>query len=169
MKIKAVAVAVSAVLVAVSGLAPAHHGRLRDHLLRGTILGFGIYTTASEAFLKRTAHAPGTPAGAELVERTLIVPALAGTRFGFCVSVTGALADGDLDLVKVVSHPPLFNADGSVSTGYEQEIELTATAGEALACIGHTIENSDEALPGRWTVALMAADQVVAAKTFELR
>jgi len=158
-----------AALLAASGLALAHHGRLQDHLLRGTILSYGIYSTGSGAFLQRTTHAPGGPAGIELVEQTTILAAQPGTRFGFCVSVAGALEDGDLDLEKVILHPPVFGADGRVSTGYEQEIELTATGGEAIACLGHTLESEAEAVPGRWTVRLMAADQVIAEKTFELR
>jgi Domain of unknown function (DUF3859) len=156
-------------LAALSGLAVAHHGRLQDHTLRGSILDYGIYRTASDAFHQRVAHAAGAPAGIELVEQTSILPARAGVRFGFCASVTGVLEDGDLDLLKVVSHPPLFEADGRVSTGYEQEIELVAAGGEAMACVGHALESEAEALPGRWTVALMAADQVVAAREFELR
>lgn len=159
-----------AMLLAVaSGLAAAHHGRLQDHTLRGTILDVGIFRTASAAFQQRVAHAAGGPAGIELIEATAILPARAGTRFGFCVSITGALEDGELDLVKVVSHPPLFTADGQVSTGYEQEIELIAAGGEATACIGHALESEIAALPGRWTIALMAADQVVASQDFELR
>jgi hypothetical protein len=156
-------------LLAASGLALAHHGRLQDHMLRGTILSYGIYGTGSGAFLQRTAHAPGGPAGIELVEQTTILAAQPGMRFGFCVSVTGALEDGDLDLEKVILHPPVFGADSKVSTGYEQEIELTAAGGEAIACLGHTLESEAEAVPGRWTVRLMAADQVIAEKTFELR
>jgi hypothetical protein len=158
-----------AALLAASGLALAHHGRLQDHLLRGTILSYGNYATGSGAFLQRTAHAPGGPAGIELVEQTTIMAAQPGLRFGFCVSVTGALEDGDLDLEKVISHPPLFGADGTVSTGYVQEIELTAVGGEAIACLGHTLESPAEAVPGKWTVRLMAADQVIAEKSFELR
>jgi hypothetical protein len=170
MNIKSLTVALSVLLAAASGLAAAHHGRLQDHLLRGTILNYGMYGAGSGAFLQqRTAHAPGGPAGIELVEQTTILAAQPGLLFGFCVSVTGALEDGDLDLVKVVSHPPMFTADGGVSTGYEQEIELTARDGEATACVGHTLESESETVPGRWTVALMAADQMVAQKTFELR
>lgn len=161
--------ALTVVLVMVSGLAAAHHGRLQDHLLRGTILSYGIYGTGSGAFLQRAAHAPGGPAGIELVEQTTILAAQPGSRFGFCVSVTGALEDGDLDLEKVILHPPVFKADGTVSTGYEQEIELTAAGGEAIACLGHTLESDADAVPGRWTVRLKAADQVIAEKTFELR
>jgi len=161
--------ALTVLLSVASGLALAHHGRLQDHLLRGTILSYGIYGTGSGAFLQRTAHAPGGPAGIELVEQTAILPAQAGLHFGFCVSVTGAVEDGDLDLEKVILHPPVFDADGKVSTGYEQEIELVAKDGEATACLGHTIETEAEAVPGRWTVRLMAADQVIAEKTFELR
>jgi len=162
-------IAVGTLLALASGLAPAHHGRLQDHLLRGTILSYGVYSTGSGAFLKRAAHAPGGPAGIEIVEQTSILAAQPGTRFGFCVGVTGALEDGDLDLEKVISHPPIFGADDTVSTGYEQEIELTASGGEAIACLGHTLENETEAVPGRWTVRLMAADQVIAEKIFELR
>lgn len=158
-----------AALVAASGIALAHHGRLQDHLLRGTILSYGLYGTGSGAFLQRTAHAPGSAAGIELVEQTTILAAQAGLRFGFCVSVTGALEDGDLDLEKVILHPPVFGEDGAVSTAYEQEIELTVSAGEAIACLGHTLESEIEAVPGRWTVKLMAADQVIAEKIFELR
>ena len=66
-------------------------------------------------------------------------------------------------------HPPIFDTDGTVSTGYEQEIELTASGGEAIACLGHTLESETEAAPGRWTVRLMAADQVIAERAFELR
>jgi hypothetical protein len=156
-------------LVVASGLALAHHGRLQDHLLRGTILGYGIYGTGSGAFLQRTAHAPGGPAGIELVEQTAILPAQPGLHFGFCVIVTGALEDGDLDFEKMILHPPVFDADGKVSTGYGQEIELAAKDGEATACLGHTIETEAEAVPGKWTVRLLAADQVIAEKTFELR
>lgn len=166
---KACNLALTVLLAAVSGLAVAHHGRLQDHTLRGTILHSGIYRTASEAFHQSVAHAAGAPAGIELVEWTTILPARAGVRFGFCASVTGVLEDGDFDLVKVVSHPPLFDADGRVSTGYEQEIELVAAGGEAAVCVGHALESEAEALPGRWTVALMAADQVVAGMAFELR
>lgn len=162
-------IAVISLLALGSGLALAHHGRLQDHLLRGTILSYGIYATGSGAFLQRTAHAPGGPAGIELVEQTTILAAQPGMRFGFCVSVTGALDDGDLDLEKVILHPPVFGTDGTVSTGYEQEIELTAAGGEAIACLGHTLESEAAVVPGRWTVRLMAADQVIAEKTFELR
>jgi hypothetical protein len=162
-------IAVVTLLALGSGLALAHHGRLQDHLLRGTILSYGIYGTASGAFLQRTAHAPGGPAGIELVEQTAILPAQAGLHFGFCVIVTGALEDGDLDLEKVILHPPVFDADGKVSTGYGQEIELVAKDGEATACLGHTIETEAEAVPGKWTIRLLAADQVMAEKTFELR
>ena len=162
-------IAVVTLLALASGLASAHHGRLQDHLLRGTILSYGVYSTGSGAFLQRAAHAPGGPGGIELVEQTSILAARPGTRFGFCVSVTGALDDGDLDLEKVILHPPLFGGDDKVSNGYEQEIELTATGGEAIACLGHTLESEAEAVPGRWTVRLMAADQVIAEKTFELR
>ena len=162
-------IAVVTLLAVASGLTLAHHGRLQDHMLRGTILSYGMYGTGSGAFLQRTAHAPGGPAGIELVEQTTILAAQPGMRFGFCVSVTGALEDGDLDLEKVILHPPVFGADGKVSTGYEQEIELTAAGGEAIACLGHTLESEAEAVPGRWTVRLMAADQVIAEKTFELR
>jgi hypothetical protein len=162
-------IAVVTLLALASGLALAHHGRLQDHLLRGTILSYGMYGAGSGAFLQRAAHAPGGPAGIELVEQTTILAAQPGMRFGFCVSVTGALEDGDLDLEKVILHPPVFGDDDKVSTGYEQEIELTATGGEAIACLGHTLESEAEAVPGRWTVRLMAADQVIAEKTFELR
>ena len=162
-------IAIVTLLALASGMAFAHHGRLQDHLLRGTILSYGIYGTGSGAFLQRTAHAPGGPAGIELVEQTTILAAQPGTRFGFCASVTGALDDGDLDLEKAVVHPPVFGADGAVSTGYVQEIELTAAGGEAIACLGHTLESEAEAVPGRWTVRLTAADQVIAEKSFELR
>ncbi len=169
MKAKMLTLMSIAVLLASGGLALAHHGRLQDHLLRGTILSYGLYGTGSGAFLQRAAHAPGGPAGIELVEQTTILAAMPGSRFGFCVSVTGALEDGVLDLEKVVFHPPVFGPDGTVSTGYEQEIELTAAGGEAIACLGHTLESGYEAARGRWTVRLMAADQVIAEKTFELR
>ncbi len=162
-------IAVVTLLALASGLALAHHGRLQDHLLRGTILSYGIYSSGSGAFLQRTAHAPGGPAGIELVEQTTILAAQPGLRFGFCVSVTGALEDGDLDLEKVILHPPVFGADGQISTGYGQEIELVAKNGEATACLGHAIETEAEAVPGKWTVRLLAADQVIAEKTFELR
>jgi len=162
-------IAVVTLLAVASGLTLAHHGRMQDHMLRGTILSYGMYGTGSGAFLQRTAHAPGGPAGIELVEQTTILAAQPGMRFGFCVSVTGALDDGDLDLEKVILHPPVFGADSKVSTGYEQEIELTAAGGEAIACVGHTLESEAEAVPGRWTVRLMAADQVIAEKAFELR
>ena len=162
-------IALVTLLALANGLALAHHGRTQDHLLRGTILSYGIYGTGSAAFLQRAAHAPGGPAGVELVERTAILAAQPGLRFGFCVSVTGAMEDGDLDLEKVILHPPAFGADGTVSTGYEQEIELTASGGEAIACLGHTLESESEAVPGRWTVRLMAADQLIAEKTFDLR
>ena len=161
--------ALTVLLAVASGLAFAHHGRLQDHLLRGTLLSYGIYGSGSPAFLQRAAHAPGGPAGIEVVEQTTILPAQSGVRFGFCVSVTGALEDGDLDLEKVVVHPPVFGADDKVSTGYEQEIELTAAGGEAIACLGHTLESEAEAVPGTWIVRLMAADQVIAEKAFELR
>jgi len=161
--------ALTVLLVVASGLALAHHGRLQDHLLHGTILSYGIYGTGSGAFLQRTAHASGGPAGIELVEQTAILPAQPGLHFGFCVTVTGALEDGDLDLEKVILHPPVFDVDGKVSTGYGQEIELAAKDGEATACFGHTIETETEAVPGKWTVRLLAADQVIAEKTFELR
>ena len=162
-------IAVVTVLALASGLASAHHGRLQDHLLRGTILSYGVYSAGSGAFLQRAAHAPGGPDGIELIEQTSILAAEPGVRFGFCVSVTGALEDGDLDLEKVIVHPSVFGDDDKVSTGYEQEIELTAAGGEVTACLGHTLESNDEAVPGRWTVRLMAADQVIAEKTFELR
>jgi len=161
--------ALTVLLALASGLGLAHHGRLQDHLLRSTILSYGIYGTGSGAFLQRTAHASGGPAGIELVEQTTIMAAQPGLRFGFCVSVTGALEDGDLDLEKVILHPPVFGTDGTVSTSYEQEIELTAAGGAAIACLGHTLESETEAVPGRWTVRLMAADQVIAEKSFELR
>jgi len=156
-------------LTVASGLALAHHGRLQDHLLRGTILSYGIYSSGSGAFLQRTAHAPGGAAGIDLIEQTAILAAQPGLHFGFCISVTGALEDGDLDLEKVILHPPVFDANGKVSTGYGQEIELVAKNGEATACLGHTIETEAEAVPGKWTVRLLAADQVIAEKTFELR
>ncbi|MGQ0577981.1 MAG: DUF3859 domain-containing protein [Betaproteobacteria bacterium] len=162
-------IVVATLLAFASGLALAHHGRTQDHLLHGTILNYGVYGTGSAAFLQRAAHAPGGPAGIELVEQTAIPTAQRGLRFGFCVSVTGALEDGDLDLEKVISHPPVIAADGTVSTGYEQEIELTASGGEAIACLGHTLEGEAEAVPGRWIVRLMAADQVIAEKIFDLR
>jgi hypothetical protein len=161
--------AFTVLLALASGQALAHHGRLQDHLLRGTLLSYGIYGTGSAAFLQRATHAPGGPAGIELVEQTTILPAQPGVRFGFCVSVTGALEDGDLDLEKVIVHPPVFGTDDKISTGYEQEIELTAAGGEARACLGHTLESEAEAVPGTWIVRLMAADQVIAEKTFELR
>ena len=161
--------ALTVLLAVASGLALAHHGRLQDHLLRGTILSYGVYGTGSGAFLQRAVHAPGASAGIELAEQTNILAAQPGMRFGLCVSVTGALEDGNLDLEKVILHPPVFGADGKVSTGYEQEIELTATGGEAIACLGHMLESETEAVPGRWTVRLMAADQVIAEKIFELR
>ena len=161
--------ALTVLLTVASGLALAHHGRLQDHMLRGTILSYGVYSTGSGAFLQRAAHAPAGPAGIELVEQTSILAAQPGTRLGFCVSVTGALEDGDLDLEKVILHPPVFGGDDKVSTGYEQEIELVAKDGEATACLGHTLENEAEAVPGRWTIRLMAADQVIAEKAFELR
>ncbi len=161
-------IALVTLLALVSGPALAHHGRMQDHLLRGTILGYGIYGTGSAAFLRRAAHAPGGPAGIELIEQTTILAAQPGLRFGFCVSVTGAMEDGDLDLEKAILHPPVFVADGTVSTGYEQEVELTASGGEAIACLGHTLESESEAVPGRWVVRLMAADQVIAEKTFDL-
>lgn len=161
--------ALTVLLTVASGLVAAHHGRLQDHLLRGTILSYGVYGTGSDAFLQHTAHAPGGPAGIELVEQTTILAAQPGVRFGFCVSVTGTLEDGDLDLQKVIVHPPVFSADDKVSTGYEQEIELTAAGGEAIACLGHTLASEAEAVPGRWAVRLMAADQVIAEKAFELR
>jgi hypothetical protein len=162
-------IAVVTLLALASGLALAHHGRMQDHLLRGTIVSYGMYGTGSGAFLQRTAHAPGGPAGIELVEQTTILAAQPGLRFGFCVSVTGVLEDGDLDLEKVILHPPVFGADGQISTGYGQEIELVAKDGEATVCLGHTIETEAEAVPGKWTVRLLAADQVIAEKTFELR
>jgi hypothetical protein len=162
-------IAVVTLLVLASGLALAHHGRLQDHLLRGAILSYGMYGSVSGAFLQRTAHAPGGPAGIDLIEQTTILAAQPGLHFGFCVSVTGALEDGDLDLEKVILHPPIFDADGKGSTGYRQEIELVAKNGEATACLGHTIETEAEAVPGKWTVRLLAADQVIAEKTFALR
>jgi len=162
-------IAVVMLLALASGLALAHHGRLQDHLLHGTILSYGIYGTGSGAFLQRTAHAQGGAAGIDLIEQTAILAAQPGLHFGFCISVTGALEDGDLDLEKVILHPPVFDADGQVSTGYGQEIELVAKDGGATACLGHTIETEAEAVPGKWTVRLLAADQVIAEKTFALR
>ena len=47
----------------------------------------------------------------------------------------------------------MFGDDDKVSTSYEQEIELMATSGEAIACLGHTLESEADAVPGReWTV-----------------
>jgi hypothetical protein len=42
--------ALTVLLTVASGLAFAHHGRLQDHLLRGTILSYGIYGTGSGRF-----------------------------------------------------------------------------------------------------------------------
>lgn len=166
---KLVTLALAIALAMASGISIAHHGRLQDHTLRGSLLSYGLYGTGSDAFLRQMAHASGNPAGIDLIEQTAVVPAMAGVRFGFCVNITGALEDGDLDLEKVVTHPPLFMQDGSVSTGYEHEIELVAKDGEATACLGHTLQSESDAVPGKWTIALMAADQIVVAKTFEVR
>lgn len=166
---KAISVVTALLVVMAAGQSLAHHGRLQDHTLRGTLLSYGLYGAGSAAFLRQTAHAPGNPEGINLIEKTTVVPGVAGARFGFCVQVTGALEDGELDLEKVVTHPPTFLADGSVSTGYAHEIELVAKDGEASACLGHTFQGEADAVPGKWTIALMAADQVVVSRIFEVR
>ncbi|MFN0041223.1 MAG: DUF3859 domain-containing protein [Burkholderiales bacterium] len=166
---KAISVVITLLFVMAAGQSLAHHGRLQDHTLRATLLSYGLYGTGSAAFLRQTAHAPGSPEGIKLIEQTTVVPGVAGARFGFCVQVTGALEDGELDLDKVVRHPPTFLADGSVSTGYAHEIELMAKDGEATACLGHTFQGEADAVPGKWTIALMAADQVVVSRIFEVR
>ncbi len=153
------------VLALASGAGLAHHGRLQEHLLSAKVLSAGRYAQHTEGFVRTATHAA---AGALVApfEETARIPLRAGERFGFCFEAEGFLDDGEVDLQKIVTHPPAVVA-GRVADGYVNEVELIAAGGTARGCIGHTMA-ADERRAGEWTIALGAGETTLVSRRFTL-
>ncbi|MEX0960041.1 MAG: hypothetical protein WDZ63_12205 [Burkholderiales bacterium] len=146
-----------------AGAAFAHHGRMQEHLLKVEVLGSGVYAQASEGFVRTAGHARAD-SRAVLVRPGDRVARVAGEQFGFCFEVSGFLEDGEVDLQKIITHPPVPAGNQAVS-GYVSTIELDVAGGRARGCIGHTLEGGD-LVAGRWVVALGAGETTLAERSF---
>jgi len=152
------------ILLATSGLALAHHGRVQEHLLKAEVSSFGRYAGTGGGFIRTAGHS----ADDRLVETTDRIPLRIGERFGFCFEVTGFLEDGEVDLQKIVTHPSAQSGERKFE-GFVQEVELQVVGGKAAGCIGHSLESERDLIAGRWTIALGAGETTLLERSFELR
>jgi hypothetical protein len=136
------------------------------------IVSFGIYERRNEAAYVN----PNSPSGITRVsqggvlEQTTKIPAVLGTKFGYCFVIHGfpAQFNGEVRLLKVVTHPPIRKPDGIISTGYSTPTEFDVVNGRVDDCTGYILNREYELSRGTWSFTLRAGDRVLATKEFQV-
>lgn len=134
-----------------------------------TITEAGLYVIGGEAPIPM----PEGPSGqsrltstAQLVSTTTEVPLKLNTRFGFCFTISGISPDGPAELTKVVSHPPIRRADGTIKSSYTARRPIQVVNGRVSACEGYGFDHDYELVPGVWKFALLYDGQELVTQQF---
>ena len=101
------------------------------------------------ALPQATSGAKRTPRGIRFVEHTRIIPAKRGVQFGFDYEITGA-KQGPVDVMIIVSHPPIQKPDGSVSRGFKFREKIPVVGGKVKGFTGYSFDHDYELVPGEW-------------------
>ena len=125
--------------------------------VRGTVLNYGIFKKDMPEQVVRT---PGTSSGVtrvgigprEIITQTNRIPAKIGSCFGLTFEVSNlATTNGALiDIVKVVTHPPMTRPDGTVSKGFTFVEKAVVENGRATNWSGYGFDHPYELVPGLW-------------------
>ena len=143
--------------------------------VQGKVLTYGLVKRTTEEVVVKT---PETTSGATripsgfpaITPQTNRIPAKAGVAFGMVYEISGLTAkDGEeVEIVKVVTHPPMTKPDGSVSKGFIFLEKVPVKAGRAWAFTGYSLDHNYELVTGDWTFEMRYARKPVVKQTFSL-
>jgi Domain of unknown function (DUF3859) len=126
------------------------------HGLAGMITDFGIFSRGDETIYEDPNSTSGQTrrSSGDLIERTILIPARMGIKFGFCYSIRGFHKDGHVALVEKTSHPEIARPDGRVSKGSTFRHELVVKQGTVASCAGYSFDHDFELKPGSWVFSI---------------
>ena len=101
------------------------------------------------ALPQATSGAKRTPRSIRFVEHTRMILARKGVRFGFDYEITGG-KKGPVDVMIIVTHPPIQKPDGSVSNGFKFKERIPVVDGKARGFTGYSFDHDYELAPGEW-------------------
>lgn len=138
----------------------------------GKVTEAGLYVIGEEA----PTPMPGTPSGlgrqtatSKLIVSTTEVPLTLKTRFGFCFTLTGIHPDGPTELTKVVSHPSIRRADGTIANSYTATRRVRVVNGSLSTCEGYGFDHEYELVAGTWTFTVSHAGRDLVSQRFTAR
>ncbi len=135
--------------------------------VHGYIIEYGIYKAVvenNEATLN-TASGVSKLEEPTLIEQTIKIPAVLGTRFGYRFIVSGDIQEKSVDIVLRVRSPRMTRPSDD-KTFSVQEVLLKKILLGQKQYVDYGLSNSWELLPGMWTLQLLYKDKLLAEKTF---
>lgn len=141
----------------------------------GIIREFGIYKRAEKEQVIVTPETSSgltrIPAGQlSLQTKTNRIPAKLGLAFGITyeVSVSNGASPETIEVLKVVSHPPMTKPDGQVARGFTIRETLPAKNGKAIAQTGYSFDHAYELVPGTWTIEVRHEGKTLVKQVFKV-
>lgn len=100
------------------------------------------------------------------IERTTLVPAKLGTKFGMRYSLTGKTLDGE-PLTLLYLTPGVIGADGQRHDKFVVTQKLVPDAPQDV--MAFEFSENNEVVPGEWRFLLFQGDRKLAEQRFEVR
>ena len=125
--------------------------------VEGRILNYGIFQKDMPSRITKT---PETTSGVtkvasgqqEIISITNRVPAKIGVCFGMTYELSNLTATNGtlIDVVKIVTHPPITKPDGTVVRGFTFVEKAIVENGRATNWTGYGFDHEYELAPGLW-------------------
>jgi hypothetical protein len=124
--------------------------------LNGVITDFGIFSRGKEKIHKEPNSTSGQirESSGIVIERTILVPARSGIKFGYCFAIRGFPRDGPVTLTEKTSHPEIVRPDGKPSTGFSLTRKFIAANGMLESCGGYSFDHDFEVKSGNWVFSV---------------
>jgi uncharacterized protein DUF3859 len=114
---------------------------------------------------------PGEPGTREVhfTEHGNVFAARLGLRFGFRFTLANVPDGATIDLMTVVTHPPIRNKNGETETHYELITTIPVTKGSAMSVTGYSFDRPEEMTPGVWTFTHSFHGKTLVTQSFTIR
>jgi hypothetical protein len=140
-----------------------------DQHRRASIGDYGVFEAMGDLDRVRL---KASPSGAKLetdgvryIDRTRWVPTRKGIRFGFNYEITN-VTEGPVEVMVLVSHPPIEKPDGTVSKGFKFKEKVPLLEGKARGFTGYSFDHDYELVTGEWKFELWVREGKLLEWTF---
>lgn len=137
----------------------------------GKIINYGLVESQDEQ--KYVIPESGGEKGIVLEEpqiskTTTKIPMKKGAKFGYQWQMSGLPSDQPVEILYRYKHPPMVDANGNRTQGYDRAITLQPENGKIDSFDGYELSEDYELVPGNWTLSILYEGKEIASKTFQV-